>query len=87
MNDSITIGFDYRADSLEKGRNKDFDVKSARAEGVLELKKLEKDDRKESRSAYRKLCYINSSLALELSESLKPSKKNGESPLFLCVAK
>lgn len=70
-------------DFLATRDNKEFDKKSVREEGVLELKKLEKKDEK----TYRQLCYINSSLALELSESLEPTKKNSESPSFLCAAK
>lgn len=63
---------------LAKRTNQNFDQKAARKEGVLELKQFEKDQE----HLYRELCYINSSLALELSESLKPSKKNSEPPNF-----
>ena len=64
---------------LAKRTNQDFDRKTAREEGVLELKQFEKGQK----HVYRELCYINSSLATELSESLKPSKKNSEPPKFL----
>lgn len=63
---------------LGRRANQNFDRKSARKEGVQELKQLEKDQK----HIYEELCYINSSLASELSESLKPSKKNSESPDF-----
>ena len=58
---------------LTRRANQNFDRKSARKEGVLELKHLEKDDE----HIYQELCYINSSLASELSDSPKSSKKDG----------
>ena len=61
---------------LAKRTNQNFDREAAREEGVLELKQFEKDQK----HMYRELCYINSSLASELSESLKPSRKNCEPP-------
>ena len=63
---------------LGRRANQNFDRKSAREERVLELKPLEKDQKQ----LYQELCYVNSSLASELSESLKPSKKDSESPGF-----
>lgn len=59
---------------LARRANQNFDRKSARAEGVLELKQLQKNQK----YIYRELCYIDSSLASELSESLKAPKKNSE---------
>lgn len=59
---------------LARRTNQNFDRNSAKKEGVLELKLFEKDQK----PIYRELCYINSSLASELSDSLKPSKKKGE---------
>ena len=71
---------------LGRRANQNFDRKSAREERVLELKSLEKDQQ----HLHRELCYVNSSLASELSKSLKPSKKDSESPNFrslsLCAA-
>ena len=63
---------------LGRRANQNFDRKSAREERVLELKPLEKDQK----HLYQELCYVNSSLASELSESLKPSKKDSEFPKF-----
>lgn len=72
---------------LGRRANQNFDRKSAREERVLELKALEKDQK----YLYQELCYVNSSLASELSESLKPYKKNSEFPslrsLTLCAAR
>ena len=71
---------------LARRANQNFDRKSAREERVLELKPFEKGQT----DLYQELCYINSSLASELSESLKPSQKDSESPNFrslsLCAA-
>ena len=61
---------------LARRTNQNFDRKAARDEEVLELKQFEKDQKR----LYRELCYINSSLTTELSESLKASKKNSEPP-------
>ena len=61
---------------LARRTNHNFDRKAARDEDVLELKQFEKYQR----GLYRDLCYINSSLTTELSESLKASKKNSEPP-------
>ena len=63
---------------LGRRANQNFDRKSAREERVPELNPLEKDQK----HLYQELCYVNSSLASELSESLKPSKKDSESPNF-----
>lgn len=60
---------------LVKRTNPNFDRKSAKEERMPELKQLEK----KQKDLYRELCYINSSLASELSESLKAPKKNSES--------
>ena len=59
---------------LAKRTNQNFNRKSAKEERVLELKLFEKDQK----HIYRELCYINSSLASELSQSLKPSKETSE---------
>ena len=71
---------------LGRRANQNFDRKSASKERVLELKLLEKDQK----YLYQELCYVNSSQASELSESLKPSKKISELPEFrsltLCAA-
>ena len=71
---------------LGRRANQNFDRKSAREERVLELKPLEKVQK----HLYQDACYVDSSLASELSESLKPSKKDSESPNFrplsLCAA-
>ena len=71
---------------LGRRANQSFDRKSASEERVLELKPLEKDQK----HLYQELCYVNSSLASKLSESLKPSKTDSESPKFrsitLCAA-
>ena len=64
---------------LARRSNQNFDRKSAKEVGVLELKQLEKDHK----DIYRELCYIDSSLASELSESLKAPKKNSKSLPFL----
>ena len=61
---------------LGRRANQNFDRKSAREERVPDLKPLEKDQK----HLYQELCYVNSSLASELLESLKNSKKNSESP-------
>ena len=61
---------------LARRTNQNFDRKAARDEGVLELKPFEKVQKR----LYQELCYINSSLTTELSESLKASKKNSEPP-------
>ena len=66
---------------LARRSNQNFDRKSAKDVAVLELKQLEKDHK----DIYRELCYINSSLASELPESLKVPKKNSESPSFMCA--
>lgn len=63
---------------LARRTNHYFDRKSAKEEQVLELKQFQKDQK----TMYRELCYINSSLAQELSESLESSKKDGEFPTF-----
>ena len=66
---------------LARRTNHNFDRKAARDEGVLELKPFEKVQKR----LYQELCYINSSLTTELSESLKASetsKKNSEPPQF-----
>ena len=63
---------------LAKRQNQDFDWKAVREEGVLELKPFEKHQKR----LYQELCYINSSLTTELSESLKASKKKSEHPNF-----
>lgn len=63
---------------LMRRANQNFDRKSMKEERVLELKQFEKDQK----HIYRELCYINSSLASELSESLKPSKNNSKSLSF-----
>ena len=63
---------------LGRRANQNFDRKSAREERVLELKPFEKDQK----HLYQELCYVNSSLASELSESLKPSKKDSKSSNF-----
>lgn len=68
---------------LARRSNQNFDRKSAKDVDVLELKHLEK----EHKDIYRELCYINSSLASELPESLKVPKKNSESPSFLCAGR
>ena len=64
---------------LARRSNQTFDRKSAKEIGVLELKHLEK----QHKDIYRELCYINSSLASELPESLKAPKKNSKSLLHL----
>ena len=61
---------------LARRTNQNFDRKAARDEDVLELKQFEKDQK----FLYRELCYINSSLTTELSESLETSKKNSKPP-------
>ena len=63
---------------LARRTNQAFDRKAARDEDVLELKQFEKDQKR----LYRELCYINSSLTTELSESLKASKKSSKPPQF-----
>ena len=63
---------------LAKRQNQDFDWKALREEGVLELKPFEKHQKR----LYQELCYINSSLTTELSESLKVSKKKSEHRQF-----
>ena len=68
---------------LMRRANQNFDRKSMKEESVLELKQLEKNQK----HIYRELCYINSSLASELSESLKPSKNNSESLSSYCAAR
>lgn len=64
---------------LARRSNQNFDRKSVKDVAVLELKQFEKDHK----DIYRDLCYINSSLASELPESLKVPKKNSESPSLL----
>ncbi len=64
---------------LARRSNQTFDRKSAKEMGVLELKHLEK----QHKDIYRELCYINSSLASELPESLKAPKKNSKAFLHL----
>ena len=61
---------------LARRTNQNFDRKAARDEGVLELKPFEKVQKR----LYQELCYINSSLTTELSETPKASKKNSEPP-------
>ncbi len=68
---------------LARRTNQNFDRKSAKEEDVLELKQFKKDHK----YIYRELCYVNSSLASELSESLKSSKKNGGSLSYLFAAR
>ena len=63
---------------LARRTNQNFDRKAAKDEGVLELKPFEKVQRR----LYQELCYINSSLTTELSESVKGSKKTSEPPQF-----
>ena len=64
---------------LAKRSNQNFDRKSAKDVGVLELKQLERNEK----DLYRELCYISSSLSSELSEPLKAPKINSE--LLSCL--
>ena len=66
---------------LARRTNQDFDRKAAKEEGVLELKPFEKVEKR----LYQELCYINSSLTTELSESLKASKQNSEPHNFVLL--
>lgn len=61
---------------LARRTNPNFDRKAARKQDVLELKQFEKDHKR----LYQELCYINSSLTTELSESLEASEENGKPP-------
>ena len=65
---------------LAKRSNQNFDRKSAKNVDVPELKQFEKIDK----ALYRDLCYIHSSVASELSGSLKETKKNCECLSYLC---
>lgn len=67
---------------LARRSNQNFDRKSAKEVAVLELRPLKKDHE----DIYQELCYINSSLASELPESMKAPKKNSKAPPTLCIS-
>ena len=68
---------------LARRTNQNFDRKFAKEEDFLELEQFKKDHK----YIYREMCYMNSSLASELSETLKASKKNGESHSYLFASR